>query len=126
MTDRGPTADLPPFETMWKARIEALLTQHHAAPVRVSNMTWPKNGYSTPIVIFEARSGEAPPLNLVLRHEPEGGGGFSLTYNLKEQYEIQRLAAAHGIPAPKPLIYDDGAVLGVPGFIMQRMPGSPC
>jgi aminoglycoside phosphotransferase (APT) family kinase protein len=78
------------------------------------------SGYSNLTYLVRVGEGEAV-RELVLRRPPFGAdvrGG----HDMEREYAI--LSRLHGIvPVPEPLAFDDGAVLGAPFYLMERVRG---
>jgi aminoglycoside phosphotransferase (APT) family kinase protein len=106
------------------ADIARWLDATHAGPHELIRCDRPSEGLSSETLLCEARS---PNLEstwaFVVRLPPTGDGAFP-EYDLVVQAEAQRVAAAHGVPAPTPVeLVTDPAWLGSPFLVAPMVSG---
>jgi aminoglycoside phosphotransferase (APT) family kinase protein len=88
-----------------------------------------KSGSSSGILIFDAAigAGESQEIKkLVLRYDPQSEDRIFFEYDLESQYVLINKLQGSGLPIPKVYGIDvSGDCLGVSGFIMDCVDGSP-
>ena len=114
----------------WQPRLEALLAAQGDArgAAKVEDMTLPSDGGSSGTILFTARyndkSGDGSNDALVLRFEPEVGQMHES--DIAGQYRVLKALEQTDVPSPQVLALDeDGRHLGVTGFLMRRIDGTP-
>lgn len=121
-------ATKPDFTDIDPADIARFLAQQPdiAGPVEIANVRGggANAGASSGVVVFDAiLEGKVEPL--VLRYAPlRNEGRIFFDYGIRQQYELQARLADAGLAVPRARWIDpDGAVLGLPGFIMEKVEG---
>lgn len=98
-----------------------------AQDIHIENLTFPDSGYSNETLLLDlrwTRSGAAQTLPLVARLEPRGPATTFPEYDLSLQYRCMEQLQGSAVPVPPLLGYcADRQWLGVPFFLMQRVPG---
>ena len=105
-----------PGEELDEARLEAFLRERLGllGPLRVEQFP---SGYSN--LTYLLRMGDK---ELVLRRPPIGAR-IATAHDMGREYRIlDRLAPVYP-RAPRPLLYEDGALLGAPFYVMERVTG---
>jgi aminoglycoside phosphotransferase (APT) family kinase protein len=64
----------------------------------------------------------SPAGELVLRRPPSGVI-LATAHDMKREVTIQRALAGSAVPVPAIVAYDDGGLLGVPCYVMEKVPG---
>ncbi|WP_158250691.1 phosphotransferase family protein [Novosphingobium sp. HII-3] len=122
------TATKPNFKDIDPTRIRDFLSGQPdvSAPVEIENVRGggANAGASSGVVVFDARIGGDCD-TFVLRYAPmQNEGRIFFDYGMSDQFELQRRLSTAGMAVPKGLWVDpDGAALGLPGFIMEKVEG---
>jgi aminoglycoside phosphotransferase (APT) family kinase protein len=64
----------------------------------------------------------SPAGELILRRPPSGAI-LATAHDMKREVRVQRALAGTAVPVPAIVAYDDGNLLGVPCYVMTRVPG---
>jgi aminoglycoside phosphotransferase (APT) family kinase protein len=64
----------------------------------------------------------SPAGELVLRRPPSGAI-LATAHDMRREVRVQRALAGTAVPVPAIVAYDDGNLLGVPCYVMTRVPG---
>src|ERR1700734_3482751 len=64
----------------------------------------------------------SPAGELVLRRPPSGAI-LATAHDMRREVAVQRALAGTAVPVPAIVAYDDGDLLGVPSYVMTRVPG---
>ncbi len=64
----------------------------------------------------------SPAGELILRRPP-GGAILATAHDMKREVTVQRALAGSAVPVPAIVGYDDGDLLGVPCYVMAKVPG---
>ncbi len=101
-------------------QLEAYLTRTGGGPVRVENLVHIPGGASRETYGFEAVQADGARRGLILRRDPVGS-----LIDTDREVEFLAYRSFHGrVPVPEPLVLEpQGAELGRPFFLMQRMDG---
>ena len=115
----SPTTDLGDLP----ARLEELLRRSGApADVRVSDVHPISGGYSLLTYGFTATSADGTRRH-VLRVDPPAGAALTSTDRAAEWELLSALTAKGSVPMPAALAFDDGAILGRPGIVLDFVDG---
>jgi aminoglycoside phosphotransferase (APT) family kinase protein len=112
----------------WRERLMRFMQQQSgvAGNVDITDIQLPSAGGSSGTLLFTAtyarQDGNQEQRRCVLRYATEGG--LFHTYNLPGQYSILQALQGSGIAVPGVVGIDaDGDVLGVTGYVMERVEG---
>lgn len=107
-------------EDEWRERLTAFLAvnDEHGSIVELER---PEGGTSSASLVFSLQSGDEV-RRYVARLEPEDS--FFMSYDLAEQFEVQRHLHSVGLPVPEARWLDQsGEYLGRPGYVMEFIAG---
>src|SRR5262249_17935588 len=64
----------------------------------------------------------SPAGELIMRRPPSGSI-LPTAHDMKREVRVQRALAGTGVPVPAIVLFEDGDLLGVPFYVMAKVPG---